>query len=103
MYNLTFLTYCAIDFFPSAAVVFGAPLLFPFILTALIIYHLIRKYLLPNLLKNWSLLDLFEKASRHFFDKVLHRSKLFPEQYTWYLAIGPRDGTYTGCLVCYTA
>ena len=81
MYNLTFLTYCAIDFFPSAAVVFGAPLLFPFILTGLIIYHLIRKYLLPNLLKNWSLLDLFEKASRHFFDKVLHRSKLFPEQY----------------------
>ena len=79
--NMSFIQYAAIDFFPSILVVLGAPLLFPFVLAGLIIYHIIRKYVLKTLLKRWSLLDIFERASRNFFDKILYRSKKYPEQY----------------------
>ena len=78
---MSFIQYAAIDFFPSILVVLGAPLLFPFVLAGLIIYHIIRKYVLKTLLKRWSLLDIFERASRNFFDKILYRSKKYPEQY----------------------
>ena len=51
------------------------PLFFPFVLAWLIIYNIIRKYMLSTLLKGWSLVDLFERASRNFYS---HSWSLLP-------------------------